>query len=105
MRDNAKSGALTEVTFFVLLSLYEPNHGYAIMQFIEEKTKGRLVLGAGSLYGAIDSLCKKGWIELYNDSDIRKKEYRITELGKEISMRELSRLKELSQIAESIIGG
>ncbi len=105
MRDNAKSGALTEVTFFVLLSLYEPKHGYAIMQFIEEKTKGRLVLGAGSLYGAIDSLCKKGWIELYNDSDIRKKEYRITELGKEISMRELSRLKELSQIAESIIGG
>ena len=90
MRDNAKSGALTEVTFFVLLSLYEPKHGYAIMQFIEEKTKGRLVLGAGSLYGAIDSLCKKGWIELYNDSDIRKKEYR---------------LKELSQIAESIIGG
>lgn len=93
------------MTFFVLLSLYEPKHGYAIMQFIEEKTKGRLVLGAGSLYGAIDSLCKKGWIELYNDSDIRKKEYRITELGKEISMRELSRLKELSQIAESIIGG
>jgi len=38
MRDNAKSGALTEVTFFVLLSLYEPKHGYAIMQFIEEKT-------------------------------------------------------------------
>lgn len=105
MRDNAKSGALTEVTFFVLLSLYEPKHGYAIMQFIEEKTKGRLVLGAGSLYGAIDSLCKKGWIELYNDSDIRKKEYRITALGKEISMRELNRLKELSQIAESIIGG
>jgi len=105
MRDNAKGGALTEVTFFVLLSLYEPRHGYAIMQFIEEKTKGRLVLGAGSLYGAIDSLCKKGWIELYDDSDARKKEYRITELGKEISMRELYRMKELSQIAESIIGG
>lgn len=105
MRDNAKSGALTEVTFFVLLSLYEPRHGYAIMQFIEEKTCGRLVLGAGSLYGAIDSLCKKGWIELYDGSDIRKKEYRITALGREIAERELKRIKELSQIAEGIIGG
>ena len=26
MRDNAKSGALTEVTFYILLSLYTPKH-------------------------------------------------------------------------------
>ena len=105
MRDNAKSGALTEVTFFVLLSLYEPKHGYAIMQFVEEKTGGRLVLGAGSLYGAIDSLCKKGWIALYNDSDVRKKEYRITDAGRLIAEQELARLREVTRIAEEIIGG
>ena len=52
MRDNAKSGALTEVTFYILLSLYTPKHGYAVMQFVEEKTGGRLSLGAGTLYGA-----------------------------------------------------
>ena len=40
MRDNAKSGALTEVTFYILLSLYTPKHGYAVMQFVEEKTGG-----------------------------------------------------------------
>ena len=28
MRDNAKGGALTEVTFYILLSLYTPKHGY-----------------------------------------------------------------------------
>ena len=105
MRDNAKSGALTEVTFFVLLSLYEPRHGYAIMQFIEDKTNGRLVLGAGSLYGAIDSLSKKGWIELYDDSDVRKKEYRITDLGRQIAEQELARLRKVVRIAEEIIGG
>lgn len=105
MRDNIKSGALTEVTFFILLSLYEPKHGYAIMQFVEEKTDGRLVLGAGSLYGAIDSLCKKGWIELYNDSDGRKKEYIISALGREIAQRELKRIQELEKIASEIIGG
>ena len=42
MRDNMKGGALTEVTFYILLSLYAPKHGYAVMQFIEEKTGGRL---------------------------------------------------------------
>ena len=62
MRDNIKGGALTEVTFFVLLSLYQPKHGYSIMQFIEKKTNGRLVLGAGTLYGALTSLEDKGWI-------------------------------------------
>ena len=105
MRDNAKSGALTEVTYFVLLSVYEPKHGYAIMQFIEEKTSGRLVLGAGSLYGAIEALCKKGWIELYDDSDVRRKEYRITDLGRQIAEQELSRLREVTRIAEDIMGG
>lgn len=30
MRDNAKGGALTEVTFFILLSLYTPKHDYGI---------------------------------------------------------------------------
>ena len=44
MRDNIKGGALTEVTFFILLSLYTPKRGYAIMQFVEYETKGRLIL-------------------------------------------------------------
>ena len=105
MRDNVRGGALTEVTFFVLLSLYEPRHGYAIMQFIEEKTNGRLVLGAGSLYGAIESLCKKGWIALYDDSDVRRREYIVTALGRQIAEQELRRLRELTQIAGDITGG
>ena len=105
MRDNVRGGALTEVTFFVLLSLYVPRHGYAIMQFIEEKTNGRLVLGAGSLYGAIESLCKKGWIALYDDSDVRRREYIVTALGRQIAEQELRRLRELTQIAGEITGG
>ena len=59
MRDNMKGGALTEVTFYILLSLYAPKHGYAVMQFIEEKTGGRLSLGAGTLYGCLLTLCRK----------------------------------------------
>lgn len=105
MRDNVKGGALTEVTFFILLSLYTPKHGYSIMQFIEEKTGGRLSLGAGTLYGALTSLQDKGWIAPYGSNEGRKKEYEITVLGKEIAEKELNRLLELTQIATGIVGG
>lgn len=105
MRDNVKGGALTEVTFCILLSLYTPKHGYGIMQFIEKETKGRLSLGAGTLYGAINTLQKKGWIEPYGNDEERKKEYTITELGKSIAQSELQRLNSLSEIANRIMGG
>lgn len=105
MRDNAKGGALTEVTFYILLSLYTPKHGYAIMQFIEEQTRGRLVLGAGTLYGALNALVEKGWIAPYGEAGGRKKAYCITELGKETAENELVRLRELTHTAEMIMGG
>ena len=103
MRDNIKGGALTEVTFFVLLSVYQPKHGYAIMQFVEEKTNGRLVLGAGTLYGALSSLEEKGWIMPCGNDSGRKKEYLITDAGKEICNKEIARLKELIKIAGDIM--
>lgn len=105
MRDHVKGGALTEVTFFILLALYEPRHGYAMMQFIEEQTDGRLALGAGTLYGAIETLCKKGWIKLYNDFDARKKEYLITPQGKEIAEQELCRMEQVLNVANKIVRG
>ena len=105
MRDNTKGGALTEVTFFILLYLYTHKHGYAIMQFIENETNGRLSLGAGTLYGALNSLQEKGWIEPYGMSDGRKKEYIITEEGKKIANAELERIRSLVDVAERIIGG
>ena len=104
MRDNVRGGALTEVTFFVLLSLYEPRHGYAIMQFIEESTSGRVSLGAGTLYGALNTLEEKGWIRRTGGSCGRKKEYQITEPGKEAAEKEFVRLREVESIAAKIMG-
>ena len=71
----------------------------------QEKTDGRLSLGAGTLYGALNSLQDKKWIEPYGDSEGRKKEYHITAQGKEIAEKELARLTELVSIASEIIGG
>lgn len=104
MRDNTKGGALTEVTFYILLSLYQPRHGYAIMQFVEEKTGGRLLLGAGTLYGAMNSLEEKGWIAPCGDNSGRKKEFLITPTGRAAAKKELARIKELAETAEQIIG-
>lgn len=105
MRDNARGGALTEVTFFILLALYRPKHGYAIMQFIEEKTGGRLVLGAGTLYGALNTLLDKGWIEPYSAQQGRKKEYSITQQGRQAAEKELARLRLLVQTASDVMEG
>lgn len=105
MREHAKSGALTEVTLYILLALYEPKHGYAIMKFVEEETSGRLVLGAGSLYGALNTLLEKGWIAPYGAEDGRKKAYQITAEGQVIVGREMARLGEVLDLAQRITGG
>ena len=87
MRDNAKGGALTEVTFFILLSLYTPKHGYAVMQFIEDNTKGRLTLGAGTLYGALNSLQEKAGLHLLEIVRDRKKNISLQRKEKKLQKR------------------
>ena len=50
---------LTEATYYILLALYNPQHGYGIMQEVEELSKGRVRLAAGTLYGALNVLVDK----------------------------------------------
>ncbi len=88
--------ALTEAVYYILLSLKTPLHGYGIILKVEEMSGGRVRLAAGTLYGAINSLLEKGWIRaLPGETNSRKKEYIITDQGKEVVKNELSRLEEL----------
>lgn len=88
--------ALTEAVYYILLSLIQPLHGYGIMQNVEQLSKGRVRLAAGTLYGAISTLLEKGWITaLPGEKDSRKKEYQITASGRKILCSELVRLTEL----------
>lgn len=88
--------ALTEAVYYILLSLLSPRHGYGIMQNAEALSGGRVKLAAGTLYGAINSLLEKGWIAaLPGEKDSRKKEYVITDTGKQILKAEIARLQEL----------
>ncbi|MCL2360174.1 MAG: PadR family transcriptional regulator [Nitrososphaerota archaeon] len=96
MVDDTAQGALTEAVYYILLTMLEPIHGYAVMQNIEKLTNGRVNLGAGTLYGAINNLLEKQWIcAVAGDKDSRKKEYIITDLGRKILQRELARIEEL----------
>ena len=103
MPESFDRGALTEAVFYVLLSLHEPMHGYAIMQNIENLTEGRVVLGPGTLYGALNALVEKRWIEaLSSENDSRKKEYIITKSGRAVFQEELERLRELLKSGEGV---
>ena len=98
--------ALTESTYYILLSLYEPQHGYGIMQRTEELSGGRVRLAAGTLYGALSSMSERGWIRpLPGESGSRKKEYCLTSEGLLALKNELDRLKELVRNGEEILGG
>lgn len=92
-----KQQPLTESVFYILLALRKPNHGYGIIQEIQNLTGNRIMMGAGTLYGAISSLESKKWIEIYSEDEAsrKKKEYQLTDLGKEVFREECERLKEL----------
>ena len=104
--DRNSNIALTETTYFILLALYSPNHGYGIMQKAEELSNGRVRLAAGTLYGALNTMVEKRWIELLpEEPGSRKKEYQITDLGKEAVTAEITRLQELLKNGRQIMGG
>ena len=98
--------ALTESTYYILLSLVSPQHGYGIMQQAEELSKGRVRLAAGTLYGALGAMVEKGWIEqLPVEEGSRKKEYQLTAQGRRVLEKEVERLRELADNGERILGG
>ena len=93
MPESTNRGALTEAVFYILLALFKPTHGYGIIKFIRAITNDRVILGSGTLYGAINTLMKNEWIrieEIQNDS---RKLYTITEIGRKIVDNEIARLK------------
>lgn len=88
---------ITESTYYILLAVLKPNHGYGIIQKVQQLTNERVLLGPGTLYGAINKLLEKKWIMLYSEEKCsrKKKEYIITDMGREILIDEINRLEEL----------
>ncbi len=55
---------LTPATFHILLSLTRGAiHGYEIKRMVEERTRGAVLLGAGTLYAGLRRMAKDGLIQ------------------------------------------
>jgi DNA-binding PadR family transcriptional regulator len=99
--DTKKYLPLTESTYYIMLTLVKPLHGYAVMQRIEEISKGTVKVGPGTLYGAFTSLEKEGLIVKVKEED-RRKSYVLTAKGKKVLMNQIKRLKIMTQNGLSV---
>ncbi|AIM15157.1 MULTISPECIES: PadR family transcriptional regulator [Neobacillus] len=98
-----KNLPLTETTYYVLLSLLEPAHGYIIMQKVEELSNHQVKIAAGTLYGAIENLLKQGMIQSVKSEDKRRKTYVITEKGKEVLKLDFYRMQHMIGITKELL--
>ena len=87
-------GPMTEAAYYILLALTKPGHGYGMMQRIKELSGGRIAMGPGTLYGVLTRMNKDGWIQL-TEEDGRRKNYAITDQGRQALQTEYNRLKML----------
>jgi len=102
---------LPPVIFHILLSLGEgERHGYALKREIAQMTNGKLKIGPGVLYGAINKMLELGLIEESDErpdshlDDERRRYYRITSAGRQSALAEATRMRELVDRAAATFG-
>ena len=98
---------LTEATYYILLALVDPLHGYGVMQKVEQISKGTVKIGPGTLYGAFSSLEKGGLILMVKEED-RRKCYQLTDKGSMVLVGQINRLEIMSAngspVRERLVG-
>jgi DNA-binding PadR family transcriptional regulator len=97
---------LPAIDLQLLLSLCRSdNHAYGLSKEAEQDNENPVRLGVGSLYRVLARMLEAGWIdELPPDPDARghaakRKNYRITELGREVARAEVLRLRRVVETA------
>lgn len=95
-------GELTDTALHVMLALTRPRHGYAVMQFLTERSGGRLTLGPASLYTTLKKLRDAGFIEELDGGDARRV-HRLTARGRGVLMSDIERRRRLLAMADQIM--
>jgi DNA-binding PadR family transcriptional regulator len=102
--------ALKTPSYYILLALATGDlHGQAIAREVLAVSDGRVRLWPARLYGALEDLSDRGWIEELHartgrpDESERRRYYRITRAGRAAAAAEPQRLAELVRVARSRI--
>ncbi len=95
---------MTETTYYILLSLLSPLHGYGIMQRVQELSDGTVEIAPGTMYGALDNLKKQQLIDLVDeDAEKRRKVYALSDLGRQALELEFKRLQHLVNVSSPLL--
>ena len=86
---------MTETTYYTLLAVIKPRHGYAIMQYVAALTQDRLLLGTGTLYTMVGRLTADGVVEVSC----------LTQIGMELLGEETKRLGQQLADGMKILSG
>jgi DNA-binding PadR family transcriptional regulator len=101
---------LSSQAFHILIALADRDqHGYGIMLDVAERTRGKLRLSPGTLYGSIKRLLEQGFITELNPAqrpmdghdDERRRYYRLTPLGRKAAKQEVKRMSALLEQAKA----
>jgi DNA-binding PadR family transcriptional regulator len=94
---------LTESTYYILLALIEPLHGYGVMQKVEALSQGTVKIGPGTLYGAFQTLEKESLIVKVGEEE-RRKIYALTARGREVLKTQINRLEIMTRNGLDVAG-
>lgn len=86
---------LTDSAYYILLSLVEERHGYAIMQYISNLSTNEVLIGPATLYTLLKKMNMGGLIEQMDSDDPRQKKYKITVMGFDLLTKEINRRKKM----------
>ena len=99
---------LPPATLHILMALADDDrHGYAIIQYVAERTGGAVRLGAGTLYRSIQRMLEQGLLEETAErpdpdhDDERRRYYRVTAFGRAVARAEAGRLADLVKLARA----
>ncbi len=93
--------------FAMLTGLAErPQHGYALMNWLEQAGDGTKRVGPTTLYRTLDELCDSGLIRATGEDPReprRGETFELTDLGREVLKCELVRLDQVTARARSAL--
>ena len=90
--------------FYILLALTDgARHGLAIARDVQAQSDGRVRLWPATLYGSLDELRERRWIDETSDpgDSERKRSYRLTREGRAVLIEEAERLGRLARVARA----